>query len=98
MPSRTITSTGAELVPENRLRKSLVIQNEDTTIDTFIKQEKPGATTISITDHDHRIPRESLMSINSDTDGIEQIQGRWTIVAASGAPRVSFFETEDVRR
>ena len=32
------------------------------------------------------------------TDGKEAIEDRWTIIAASGTPRVSFFETENIER
>ena len=98
MPSRTITTTGEELLPQNKLRKSFVVQNEDLAIDCFLKKERPGNTTVSTTDHDHRLPRETPLAINSETDGLEAIQERWTIVAASGTPRISLFETEDIRR
>lgn len=98
MPSRTITNTGAELVGENALRKSLVIQNEDVSIAIFVKQEAPGLTTVSTTDHDHRIGPEGALALNSLLDGERPIRGRWTIVAASGTPRISFYETEDHRR
>ena len=98
MASRTITGTAEELVPENRLRKSLLIGNEDATIACFIKQEEPGNNTVSVTDHDHRIGPEGSAALNSLLDGEKAIQGRWTIVAASGTPRISIFETEDIKR
>jgi len=98
MPSRTITTTAEELVSENRLRKSLTIGNEDTAIAVFIMQEEPGNTTISSTVHDHRIGPASAVALNSLLDGQKAIQGRWTIVAASGTPRISVFETEDIKR
>ncbi len=98
MASRTISGTAEELIPQNRLRKSFVVQNEDTTIDVFVKRERPGSTTVSTTDHDHRVARESALALNSDTDGTEAIQDRWTVVAASGTPRISLFETEDIKR
>ena len=98
MHSRTITNSGEELLTENRLRKSLAIGNEDTTIAIFIKQEKPGQNTVSITDHDHRIGPEASLALNSLLDGKEALESRWTVVAASGTPRISLFETEDIRR
>ncbi len=98
MASRTITATGEELIPRNRLRKSMVIQNEDTSVNIFIKRESPGNTTVSTTDHDHRLGPAASISLNFGTDGQEAIQDRWTIVAASGTPRISLFETEDVIR
>lgn len=98
MPSRTITNAATELLPPNRLRKSFVIQNEDTSIACFIKQEGQDGLTASTTNHDHRLGPEGALALNFANDGDEAIKGRWTIVAASGTPRVSFFETEDQRR
>lgn len=98
MASRTITDTAEELIPQNRLRKSLVIQNEDTAINVFVKRERPGTTSVSTTDHDHRLGPEAAIALNWGTDGQEAIQDRWTIVATSGTPRISIFETEDIRR
>ena len=98
MPSRTITTTAEELIPENRLRKSLAVQNEDAAVDCFIAQEEPGNTTVSTTVHDHRLGAGGSLALNWENDGAKTIQGRWTIVAASGSPRISLFETEDIKR
>lgn len=98
MASKTITNSAEELFPQNRLRKSLVVQNEDDTINVFFKQEKPGTTSASATDHDHRIGPGGAIALNFNNDGEEAIKERWTIVAASGTPRISFFETESVDR
>ena len=98
MASRTITTGGEEFLPQNKLRKSFVVQNEDATIDCYIKLESPGTTAVSPTNHDHRLARETSMALSFVNDGKEAIQARWTIAAASGTPRVSFFETEDIRR
>jgi hypothetical protein len=98
MASKLISTTASELLPRNRLRKSFIVQNEDTVIDCYIKREEPRFTTVSTTDHDHRLARETSLSINSETDGKEAIEDRWTIIAASGTPRISYFETEDIVR
>ena len=98
MPSRTITTSAAELFPQNKLRKSFAIENEDDVIQIYIKKERPGSTTVSATDHDHNIRPSATIAINSDTDGEESIHERWTIVAASGTPRISFLETEILKR
>lgn len=98
MPSKTVSTTAAELLPQNRLRQSFIIQNEDSTINVFVKQEDPATTAVSTTDHDHRIGPASSIALNNDTDGKEAIQDRWTIIAASGTPRISYFETEEVVR
>lgn len=98
MASRTISGTAEELITRSRMRKSWVIQNEDTTINVFIKREREATPTVSTTDHDHRIGPGAAMALNFGTDGIEAIQDRWTIIAASGTPRISLFETEDTVR
>lgn len=98
MASRTITDSAAELLPQNRLRKSFIIQNEDASIPMFIKFEKPGTSSVSPTNHDHRLGPGGNIALNQFTDGLEQVQERITIIAESGTPRVSYFETEDVRR
>ncbi len=98
MPSRLIANTASELIPRNRLRKSMVFQNEDASIDIFIKRESPGSSTVSTTDHDHRLGAGGSVALNFDVDGKEAIQDRWTCIAASGTPRISLFETEDIVR
>lgn len=98
MASRTIANSASELILRNRLRKSWIVQNEDASIDCFIKREGGGGLTVSTTDHDHRLSAGGLIALNWGTDGVEAIQDRWTIVAASGTPRISIFETEDVVR
>ena len=76
----------------------MIFQNEDAAINVFIKREAPNNATVSTTDHDHRIPAGGNISLNFGTDGQEAIQDRWTIIAASGTPRISYFETEDILR
>ena len=98
MASRTIANTASEILPRNRLRKSWVVQNEDASIDIFIKRERNNALTVSTTDHDHLLASGAALALNYTNDGKEAIQDRWTIISASGTPRVSFFETEDVER
>lgn len=98
MASKTISTTAEELTPRSRLRRSFIIQNEDSAINAFIKRERAETPTVSTTDHDHRVGPGGSLALNSDTDGKEAIQDRWTIIAASGTPRISFFETEDVVR
>ncbi len=98
MASRTISTAAEEILPRNRLRKSWVIQNEDAAISMFIKQERAATPTVSSTDHDHLLRAGAAVAVSSRTDGEEAIQDRWTIIAASGTPRLSFFETESVVR
>lgn len=98
MASRTISDTASELIPRNRLRKSMIVQNEDAAINCFIKRERAETPTVTSTDHDHRLAPGGLIALNYGTDGIEAIQDRWTIISASGTPRISVFETEDIVR
>ncbi len=98
MASRTVANTASELILRNRLRKSWIVQNEDSSIDCFIKREDGAALTVSTTDHDHRLSAGGLITLNQQQDGVDAVQARWTIVAASGTPRISLFETEDVVR
>lgn len=98
MPVLTLSTTAQQLINRNRLRRSWIIQNEDSAINVFIKHERAATPTVSATDHDHRVGPGGSISLNDETDGKEAIQDRWTIIAASGTPLVSFFETEDVVR
>ena len=98
MSSLLISDTASELVPRNNYRKSFVVQNEDAAINIFIKRERAETPTASATSHDHRIGPGNALALNFGTDGQEAIQDRWTIIAASGTPRISTFETEDIKR
>jgi len=99
MPTLATSTSIAEVFPENLLRKSFIIQNEDSAINVFVRQEKPELTdAVSSTVHDHRIGPGGSIAINRDTDGKQSIIGRWTVISASGTPLISFFETEDVER
>jgi hypothetical protein len=98
MASRTITDSASEILSRSTIRKSFAIQNEDASIAVYLKREGNNSLTVSATDHDHRLSAGASIALNRDTDGIEATQDRWTIIAASGTPRVSYFETEDFRR
>ncbi len=98
MSTRLLSTTAVEVLPRGRLRKSFVIQNEDASIDVFIKRERTEALTVSATDHDHLLGAGAAMALNALNDGVESIQDRWTAIAASGTPRISVIETENVVR
>lgn len=98
MASRTITTSAEELIPQNRLRRSFVVQNEDSSANVYIMKERPGELLVTATKHDHRLGPSGSMALNFNTDGQEAIQERWTIISDSGTPRISIFETEDLRR
>lgn len=92
MPTRTISTTAEELIPANALRRSMVIQNQSTTDAAFVKKEKFGAS-VSSTDHDFRIGAGETVTFSLEDDGQEELQARYTIVAAAATPRISIFET-----
>ena len=92
----TTSNVAAELLGRNKLRVSFVVQNEDAAILMYVKKER-GAT-VSSTDHDHRLGPGASLALNAENDGIAAIQDRWTIIAASGTPVCSYFETESVER
>lgn len=98
MATRQLSTNAEEIFPRNRYRKSFVVQNEDTSDAIYMKREREPNTSVSATNHDHRIGPGGSLSVNSLLDGTEQIQDRWTIVADANTPRVSFFETEDIVR
>ena len=98
MSTREIGQAAEEFFPQNKLRKSFVVQNENTTATCFVKKESRNALTVSATDHDHRLARETSLAVNLINDGKEETQGRWTIISDAANTRISFFETEDIRR
>jgi len=99
MPTLATSDSIQQIVPQNLLRKSIIFQNEDASINVFIKREKPEETdSVSSTDHDHRLGPGGSLALTLDTDGKQEVLGRWTVIAASGTPLLSFFETEDILR
>jgi len=94
----TLSVTAEEVIPRNRLRKSIVFQNENASNNIFLKFDVDIGTDVSSTDHDHRLGPNDKFALNSLTDGKKQIEGRTIAVAASGTPMLSFFETEDIIR
>lgn len=98
MASKTISNVASEILPRNASRKSFLIQNEDSAIAVYVKRERSENTSVSTTDHDFLLSPGASLGLNSLLDGLESIRDRWTIIAASGNPRIAFFETEDVTR
>lgn len=98
MSSKTISTAASEILPSNTNRKSLSIVNEDTTDTVYVKRERAEFTSVSSTDHDFRLGPGGSMTLNSQSDGTQAIQARYTGVASANTPRVSFFESEDITR
>lgn len=98
MSSRLTSIVAEELLPQGLHRKSFVVQNEDATDSIYIKRERAETPTVSATNHDHRLGPGGAMALNYGTDGDAAIQDRWTMVASANTPRISFFETENIKR
>lgn len=94
----TTSTTPALLIPRNRSRKSVLIQNVDGSIAVFLKRERAQTPTVSASDFDYKVGPGASVAINSFLDGAEAIQDSYTAVAASGTPQVAWTETEDVVR
>ena len=92
------SAVAGQLIPQNMLRKSLVFQNVDASIEVYIKRERPGVTTVSASDFDFRLNPGASIGLNSLLDGTEAIQDRYTVIAASGTPNIAVFETEENKR
>jgi len=98
MPLITVPNTASELIPKNTLRKSLLLLNEDGANSVYVKRERSEATTVSATDHDHRIGPGAAFSLNSTLDGQEWIVGRYTAISSAENVSIAVFETEDIVR
>jgi hypothetical protein len=98
MPSQTTSTGAAYLLNRNRLRKSVIVFNEDTTDAVFLKRERAATPTVSATDHDIKIGPGSFWGMSSTLDGVEAIQDSYSVISAANTPRVSYFESEDVLR
>lgn len=98
MPSLTTSTSGIRLLNRNRLRKSVIVFNEDVTDAVFLKRERAETPTVSSTDHDIRIGPGGFWGMSSVQDGKEAIEDSYTVIAAANTPRVSFFESEEVTR
>ena len=91
----TLSTTGAEVVPQGNLRRSLLFINADTAINIFLKKTRPTEGAASSTDRDVILQPGGSFALNTQEDGEESVHERWTAVAASGTPVLVFFETKD---
>ena len=98
MPLIVIPNSASELVPKNTMRKSLLLLNEDGVNSVYVKRERSEGTTVSATDHDHRIGPGAAFSLNSTLDGKEWIVSRYTAISSAGNVNIAVFETEDITR
>lgn len=98
MPSLATSTSAQLLLNRNRLRKSVIVFNEDATDAVFLKRENGTALSVTATDHDIRIGPGGFWGMSSLQDGKEAIEDSYTVIAAANTPRVSFFESEDVLR
>ncbi len=98
MPIVTTSTQAAELVGRSKVRQSLVFKNEDAALAVYIKKERNGALNVSSTVHDFKLDAGESFALVAMQDGDEAIQDRWTVIAASGTPIVSVYETEIFER
>lgn len=98
MANLVLSTTEQQVIPENMHRKSLLFINTDSAINIFLKYEEPGATTVSSSIFDVRLQPGDNFAVNTQEDGDQVVQGRWTAIAASGTPSLVVFETENIRR
>lgn len=92
------STTARELIPQNKLRRSVTFMNVDPTDTVYIKKERPGVTSVTSTDFDIRLSPGAAYSLNSLLDGVSAIQDRYTVIASANTPSVSIFETEEIER
>lgn len=98
MPLITIPNSASELLTRNTQRKSLLFLNEDGANSVYIKRERSEGTTVSATDHDHRIGPGAGLGLSSLLDGLEWVQARYTAISSAGNVSVAVLETEDIIR
>lgn len=98
MPVIATSTTALLLLRRNRLRKSFVLQNQDSANAMVVKRERAETLTVSSTDFDHKLNPGGTLALNSGQDGTEAIQDSYSIIALAGTPNVAVLETEDVVR
>jgi len=98
MSVQALSTSASQILPQNPLRKSIVLQNVDASINIFIKFEDPTQTTVTSSNFDVRLNAGAVFTLNQQQDGLRQIVERVTAIAASGTPSIAVFETEDIRR
>lgn len=94
----TSSVTAGLLIVRNRNRKSLIIQNTDTTDTVFVKRERAATATVSSTNFDFKLSPGAAVGLNSLLDGTEAIQDSYSVIASANTPVVAVFETEDIVR
>lgn len=92
-----LSTSAATAVPQGNLRRSLLFLNVDGAINIYLKKERPGSTSVTSSDFDVRIAPGGSFSLNTNDDGAEAVQERWTAIAASGTPNLCIFETKDLK-
>ena len=92
---KTLSTTGAEVVPQGNLRRSLLFINADASIAIYLKKTRPGEAVAVSTDYDVLLAAGGAFSLNTQEDGEEAVHERWTAVSASGTPTLVVFETKD---
>ena len=90
-----LSVTAIEAVPQGNLRRSLLFINTDGAISIYLKKERPGGLVVTTSNFDVLLQPGGSFSLNTQEDGEEAVQERWTAIAASGTPNLCIFETKD---
>lgn len=91
------TSTAAKVVvPQNRLRVSIVFTNIDPTNSIFLDTSQAG--TITTSSAGIRLRAGDSIALNGLLDGGAQITDAWQAIADAGTPTLLVYETESVQR
>ena len=96
MPQNALSTTALIPVPENRLRKSIVFTNIDTTQNIFL--DTSLIPTITSSNAGIRLRPGDSIAFNDTLDGEPQIQDSWQAIAGAGTPTLLWFETESIMR
>jgi hypothetical protein len=91
------TSTVAKVVvPQNRLRVSVVFTNIDPVNSIFLDTSQNG--TITASNAGIRLRAGDSIALNGLLDGGSQITDAWQAISDAGTPTLLIYETESVQR
>ena len=96
MPQFATSVTAATPIPENRLRRSLHLFNDDATDKIFLDAKKNAAITAATASI--VLNAKSGFSLNINSDGEFTLTGSFQAIASANTPNLIWFETEDIRR
>lgn len=96
MPQVATSTGGAIVVPQNKLRKSIIFKNIDATDSIFL--ETGNGTGVTSSTAGLKLAPGGILTFNSFLDGESTIQNQWFAIASANTPKLLWYETEDVQR